>query len=583
MNRIIAVLLVLISFTGLSQSNVHFTNPVATNVLAGNYNPGDYSSSAGQDPHAIALDIEGRISADSLKSYLVRMALFETRNTGSDTVSNTRGIGAARRWAFSKFQNISAQNNNRLVVSYLHWEKNLCGMLEHKNVVAILPGLELGTTNSSAPGIVVVEAHLDSRCSDGCDTACVAEGMEDNGSGSALVLDLARVMAKYQFNRTILFMLTSAEEQGLVGAQALADYCAAQQIDIAAVLNNDVIGGVICGETSSPPSCPSENDVDSTQVRLFSAGSAFSRNKQLSRYVKLQYEDELREQVSVPMMVTIMSAEDRTGRGGDHIPFRQKGFASVRFTSANEHGDGNPSQAGYHDRQHTSEDILGEDTNNDNIIDKWYVDFNYLARNAAINGAAAAMIGQNVCEPEVLLVTQTDWKTLEVTIAGDFCSWPTSVIGVRTESNDWDTLIYTDQQVTSFDIEPGHNYFISAASINTSGIESLFTQEQVVQVVGIDEAAISNQGIVLFQNKPNPFDETTSIAFMVYDMPASKTALIRINDVNGKLVSEVAVDIKMGLNEIIYDHGYGQLGTFIYSLVIDGKVLDSKRMVFVAN
>ena len=185
------------------------------------------------------------------------MSRFETRHTSSDTASSTRGIGAARRWALHKFQQISEANNDRLVCTYLNWERNICGVNEHKNIVAILPGSGLGTVNTTAPGIVIIEAHLDSRCDDGCDTSCVAHGMEDNGSGSALVLELARVMSKYQFERTIVFMLTVAEEQGLYGAKALSDYCFQNEVDIAAVLNNDVIGGVICGETSSPPSCRS--------------------------------------------------------------------------------------------------------------------------------------------------------------------------------------------------------------------------------------------------------------------------------------------------------------------------------------
>ena len=91
--------------------------------------------------------------------------------------------------------------------------------------------------------------------------------------------------------------------------------------------------------TSSPPSCPGLDDVDSTQVRLFSYGGFNSKSKQLSRYLKLQYQEELESMVSVPMQLTIMSGEDRVGRGGDHIPFRQDGFAAMRFCSANEHGN----------------------------------------------------------------------------------------------------------------------------------------------------------------------------------------------------------------------------------------------------
>lgn len=567
-----------------AQNNVHFTSAELTQVVDRNYNAASYASTqAMTDPHQIAQDIQNSVNADSLHAYLVRLSEFETRNSGSDTVSDTRGMGAARRWAKNRFDQISQDNENRLVVGYLEWERNVCGMPVHRNVVGILPGMEAGDSATEDPGLVIIEGHLDSRCGDGCDIDCVAEGMEDNGSGSALVIELARVMSRYQFNRTIIFMLTTAEEQGLVGAEALARYCDNNDIEVAAVLNNDVIGGVICGETSSPPSCPSENDVDSTQVRLFSFGTVYSQNKQLARYIKLQYQEELVQHVSVPMQLTIMTAEDRTGRGGDHIPFRQHGFAAMRFTSANEHGDGNPSQAGYHDRQHTSEDILGVDTDNDNVIDSFFVDFNYLARNACINGAAATMIAQNVCSDLDFEVVQTDWKTLEVSIQTTTCAGPAYRIALRTETNDWDTVLTTADSVTAFDIPPGYTYWVSVAQQNSDGVESLFTREEMIDVVGVDETREENHGIKLLQNRPNPFDETTAIAFVVYDMPRDPLATIRIQDVNGKVIQEMRTEVRHGPNELVYDHGYGQLGTYFYSLIIDGQVIDTKKMVFVAN
>ena len=139
-----------------------------------------------------------------------------------------------------------------------------------------------------------------------------------------------------------------------------------KDIPIKAVLNNDIVGGIICGETSSAPSCPGLNHIDSTQVRLFSVGGFNSPHK-ASQPV---YQTGIQEMITparhrFPMMVTIMSAEDRTGRGSDHIPFRENGYTAMRFTSANEHGNADVSDPEYHDRQHTSEDILGIDTDGD--------------------------------------------------------------------------------------------------------------------------------------------------------------------------------------------------------------------------
>lgn len=583
MRNLILLAAICVSLASLGQTNTFFTNAEAADVLNGNYDPATYASTqALTDPQAIALDLNGSVSADSLKSYLTRMSVFQTRNTGSDTTSNSTGMGAARRWAFSRFEQFSQQNNNRLLVSYLQFDEDICGMTQHRNIMAVLPGMEPLSAGNTPTGIIVIEGHYDSRCNDECDVNCEAQGMEDNGSGSALVMELARVMANYQFNRTIVFMLTTGEEQGLVGAEALANYCTDNQVPVAAVLNNDIVGGITCGGTSSPPSCPSENDIDSTQVRMFSSGTFNSMNKQLARYIKLQYEEEVMQHVAVPMKLTVMTAEDRTGRGGDHIPFRRNGFPAMRFTSANEHGDGNPSQAGYDDRQHTSEDVLGVDTDGNGSLDSFYVDFNYLARNAVINGNAAAMIAQNVCSDLGIMVTQTTWKTLRVNFGGDWCAQPPFRVALRSVENDWDTLINTSENTLDIEVAPGSTYFVSVARVNDKGVESLFSPEAFINVVGVEDRA-AKKGIELLQNRPNPFDETTAIAFLVHDMPADPMATVRIQDVQGKVIKEMKVSLQSGPNEVIYDHGYGRVGTYYYSLLVDGRAIATKKMVFVAN
>ncbi|MDP4664114.1 MAG: M28 family peptidase [Salibacteraceae bacterium] len=564
------------SLLSIAQTNIQFTSSDAADILAGNYNPNDYiSASAISDPHLIAANLTTSIQADSLKSYLFKLSSFETRHTASDTLSTTRGIGAARRWAYQKFQQFSAQNGNRLEVSYLQFDQAICAVNQHRNIVAVLPGAD------ATAGSVIIEGHIDSRCDGPCDTACLAEGMEDNGSGSALVLELSRVMSKFQFDRTIVFMLTIGEEQGLYGATAMATYCTQNNIQVAAVLNNDVIGGVICGETSSSPSCPGLNDIDSTQVRLFSAGGFSSMHKQLARYIKLQYQEELIQHVTVPQMVTVMSSEDRSGRGGDHIPFRQQGFPAMRFTSANEHGDAS-NGTDYHDRQHTSNDILGIDTDNNGQIDSFFVDFNYLARNAAINANAATMIAQNVCAQLDFTIEQINWHQVRVVIDDAVCGSGPYRVAFRSETNDWDTLVTVSALDNTIEIIPGFTYFVSVARQNEQGIESLFSGEKYIDIVGVNETR-KTTGIELLQNRPNPFDESTLIAFMVYEMPQMPLATISISDLSGKVIKTMNTEVNLGINEIIYDHGYGQTGTFIYSLNIDGNILASKKMVFRAN
>jgi len=560
----------------VAQTNSHFSTTELDNVFRGNYDPADYAAPFSvDDPEVIAQTLLSTISPDSLRACLLDLQQFENRNTASDTLSDTRGIGAAQRWALRRFQAISANQSNRLLAGYFEFEQDVCGMLRHRNVVALLPGSDI-----TDPKTVIFEAHLDSRCADNCDGNCLAQGMEDNGSGVALVLELARVLSRFTFDHSILFMLTTGEEQGLVGANALAQYALDEGIGLHAVLNNDVIGGIICGETSSPPSCPGLNNVDSTQVRLFSFGAFNSPHKALSRYIKHQYISRLASFAPVPMQVTIMSAEDRTGRGGDHIPFRQAGFAAMRFTSANEHGDADVSDPDYHDRQHTSEDVLGVDTDGDDLIDSFFVDFNYLARNATINGIGGAMAALGTRTPTLGHVGQDgDYLYVEIEDPSDYDHY---LVGLRVHTNDFDTLYeITGGKSGVFELPARElNLFVSVAGVDSNGVESLFSPEDRVVLTATDGEMPAQVPVELFQNKPNPFDESTVISFWLEDEYASADVRITIADMSGRPVRQIPVAVHRGMNEVLYEHGYNMTGTYLYSIWVNGRLVDTKKMVF---
>ncbi|MEZ5059092.1 MAG: M28 family peptidase [Saprospiraceae bacterium] len=567
----------LFSFSFLnSQTNIKVTNTDAAAVLAGNFMPSDYLNGGEEsNPKTIIAAIQNGVHPDSLKKNIIHLAGFRNRNTGSDTVSTTEGMGAARRWVYREFQRYSAENGLRLIPSYLQFDRDVCGMGHHRNIMAVLPG-----TDAENHGVVLIEGHMDSRCEDNCDVNCVAEGVEDNATGTALVMELARVMSKFAYKHTIVFMVTTGEEQGLIGATAFADYCFDNNVPIKAVLNNDVIGGIICGKTSSPPSCPGENEIDSTQVRLFSSGSLFSKHKQLARYIKLEYQEELLNQVEVPMMLTIMSSEDRAGRGGDHIPFRIKNFAAMRFTSANEHGDGAP-DPDYTDRQHTMDDILGADTDNDGEVDSFFVDFNYLARNAVINGNAAACIAQGNPVPEF----ETSFGNGNVIIdVADGLNYDSYRVAVRSRENDFDT-IYTFQGNDNF-LFPipasGTTFlFVSVAGVDANGIESCFTAEVRPTLSGTKEPEENTyDSLELLQNIPNPFDEATYITYNVKESFKGRKGWLVIRDLNGKEIKRERADLNPGFHEILYTHGYNATGTFIYSIEIDGQIVASRSMIF---
>ncbi len=561
-------------FGAKAQTNMLSVNPVAEQIMLGNYNPAAYTPSIViNQPDDLVTAIMAGISTDSLKSYLLKLSTFENRNTGADTVSDVTGIGAARRWVHQRFMQISAENGGRLVPSYLQFDQVICSMGQHRNIFAVLPGVD-----TTAKGVILIEAHIDSRCDVLCDINCPAHGMEDNGSGTALVIELARVMSKLALDRTVVFMATIGEEQGLYGADAFAKYAKQKGIPIVAVLNNDVIGGVVCGQTSSPPSCPGFNQIDSTQVRLFSQGSFNSRNKQLSRFIKLQYLEEALSQVAVPMQVTIMSAEDRTGRGGDHIPFREQGFAAMRFTSANEHGDANVTNANYADRQHTSGDVLGVDTDGDLVLDSFFVDFNYLSRNAVINGVAAAMAGIGPEPVDLTAGKSPDSVYVDIIDPNNYGLYR---VFVRSTMNDFDSLFTTTQ--TSFVFaRPSGIFYVSAASVDGDGIESLFSKEVNPPNVNASSEVMMEKipAIELLQNRPNPFDEATTISFMVNKEMKYKKAVLAVSDMQGNVLWQQDIKLNMGMNEVLYEHGYNVTGVYAYSLVVDGKNVGTKEMIF---
>lgn len=574
--RTFIVFLSIFTGTGIfAQTNILVSNSTADNILKGNYNPADYTAATViNDKVSIVQGINNGIRPDSLKSYMLQMNEFGNRNTGSDTTSPTIGIGAARKWAFNKLEEFSAANDNRLLVSYLQFDQLICSVDQHRNIFGILPGSD---TNNHE--VVFIEGHIDSRCDVVCDSLCDARGMEDNATGSALVLELARVMSQFTYKNTIVFLLTIGEEQGLYGANAFSQYCLDNNIPVKAVFNNDVVGGIICGATSSAPSCPGLNDIDSTNVRLFSLGGNNSPHKQLSRYTKLQYKEELLPIVDVPMTIHIMSGEDRVGRGGDHIPFRQDGFTAIRTTSANEHGDAS-NGPGYTDRQHTINDILGLDTTGDGNIDSFFVDFNYLGRNSCLNGVAAAMAAIGPLTPAFSLGSTPD-SNLIITITNQ-TQYPQYRVGLRTNTNDWDTVYTLNSLVDTIEIPTAFWYNISVASVNNEGVESFFGEETYLLQTWLETPEIkpNTEGYELLQNRPNPFDEATIISVYVPDSQLYTKGEIVIRDLMGNVLQRIPIELNGELNEVLYEHGYGASGVYTYSLEINGEIIRTKRMIF---
>jgi hypothetical protein len=583
MKIVIPLLIILIAFfsTVSSQTNIHVSNQLAEEIMLGSYDPGDYTPSVIiNNPDSILQEIVNNVSIDTVLSYLLKIDSYYNRNSGSDTVSSTFGIGAVRRWIYSKFEEYSAACENRLVVSYLDFDKAICGMGHHRNVFCVLPGLD--TTDKT---LLLIEGHYDTRCEDACDTSCYSPGMDDNGSGAVLVMELARIMSRFAFNHTIVFTTPTAEDQGLHGARAWANYIYGKNIPFMACLNNDVVGGTICGMTSSPPSCPYYNNVDSTHVRIFSYSylndsSRNSKYKQLARYIKLQQEERINPLLSTPMTINLMIWEDRIGRSGDQVPFREKGYTAVRFCEQNENGNGTGTPP---DRQHSVRDVIGIDTTvpPDGIIDSFFVDLNYLKRNTITNGVNLGFLA--ISPPKPLPVINQIPGGIDIQMVGPDSSYLHYRVGIRSKESGslyFDTLLSftgTSHFIIN-DLLPEKTYYITVMNV-ANGVESIFSDEFTWTTVGIDQGFNLIPGIRLEQNYPNPAFERTVIHISVDDLSLCRDGNIIIKDMTGKEIEKIFLQLTPGDNAITFRNWRQLKGIFTYSLSFDGRIVQTRKMV----
>jgi hypothetical protein len=301
---------------------------VILSLSAVDYPKGYSSLSLFPEPYGrvdpVVQQIVAAISEERIAENLKALERFETRHTLSDPTHPTRGIGAARTWIFEQFRRYSP----RLQVSFdTHYVKKqgqrLVRDVELRNVVAVLPGTRQPERR------ILICAHYDSlaivRGPDGqvdwTQTEVVAPGVNDNGSGTAAVLELARVLSQYEFEKTLVFIAFAGEEQGLVGSTLYAQKARREGQIIEAVLNNDIIGSDVAGDGASA----------TRVVWVFSEDPADSPSRQLARYVK-----RIGELYVPSMRVEMIFRHDRFGRGGDHTPFHQEGYAAVRLTTPNE-------------------------------------------------------------------------------------------------------------------------------------------------------------------------------------------------------------------------------------------------------
>ena len=355
-------------------------------------------------------DIINEISADRLQSDIQQLVNFGTRHTLSDTVSNTRGIGAARRWIKAEYEKISKDCGGCLEV-YEHRtlvkgdEKT---RIDKDTYVVNIYAVKRGTKYPNRYAIMT--GDIDSRVSDALNRVDDSPGANDNATGMAAAIELARVLSKHDFESSILMGGLSGEEQGLYGGRFLAEKAQAEEWEIIGVLNNDMIGniegvdGVIDNRTFrifSEPYSVTESQQDLNRKRFY-GGENDGISRQLARYVY-----EVTQTYLPEMNPMIVYRLDRFGRGGHHRPFNEAGFAGVRIMEAHEN----------YNRQH-------QDLRTENGIDYGDViegvNFEYCRKLTGVNAATLASLAMAPPAPSSVKIggivepsTQLTWEPVE--------------------------------------------------------------------------------------------------------------------------------------------------------------------------
>src|SRR6185437_2938169 len=417
-----------------------------------------------RDPEIAAMVKE--VNADSLQSYIKSMVAFGTRSTVSSVTDKKRGIGAARNWVLMKFEQFAAASGGRLTAfvdttTYAADGRRVKEPINLGNTVATLKG-----TDPSDNRIFIISGHLDSRRTDVMDGTNDAPGANDDGSGSAAVIECARVMSRHSFPATIIFVTVSGEEQGLLGSTYMAKKAKAANWNIEAVLNNDIMGSNNSNET---------NIIDNTRVRVFSEGLPLydldkeakriralglendGKARQLARYVK-----EVGERYVDNLQVVMIYRNDRFLRGGDHLPYMENGYPAVRITEMNENFN------------HQHQDVRTEKGVVYGDLEE-FMDFEYLRKNTAMNLANLANLAKSPGMPQEVKVevrnltngTQLSWKAPAYgQVKGYF------ILMRETTSAVWQKKIFTADTAVNLPYSKD-NYFFAVQSVSPEGNEGL--------------------------------------------------------------------------------------------------------------
>lgn len=406
------------------------------------------------------------IDAGNIERTIRKLVSFGTRNTLSEQDNPSRGIGAARDWLFAEFSKVAAQSGGRMTVEKQSFLQPKAARVPEPTTITNVVATLKGAQPESMGRTYVVSGHYDSMCSSPTDAKCDAPGANDDASGTAAVLEMARVMAKHEFDATIIFMAVAGEEQSLLGSTYFAEQAKQKGTNIEAMFTNDIIGNSLGQNGIHDPNTvrvfsegvPSNESQEEATTRRGVGGENDSASRQLARFIK-----EIGQRYVPGMRVMMVYRRDRYLRGGDHIPFLERGFAAVRFTEPNE------------DYRHQHQNVRVENGVQYGDLPQ-FDDFNYIANVARVNAAALSALALAPARPKnaavvtTRLTNDTDLKwdaNKEPDTAGYEIVWRETTSPVWTNSR-W------VGNVTSFTLEKmsKDNFFFGVRAVDKDGNRS---------------------------------------------------------------------------------------------------------------
>ena len=414
---------------------------------------------------AIARDIDAR----NIEASIRKLVSFGTRNTLSEQDDPKRGIGAARDWLYAEFLKAAEASGGRMTVEKQSYEQAKAARVPQPTIVTNVVATLKGTQPESSDRIYVVSGHYDSMCNSPTDAKCDAPGANDDASGTAAVLEMARAMAKYQFEATIVFMAVAGEEQSLLGSTHFAEQAKQKNWNIDAMFTNDIIGNTLGGNGIRDrgtvrvfsEGVPSNETPAEATTRRSVGGENDSASRQLARFIK-----EMGERYVPQLKVMMVYRRDRYGRGGDHIPFLERGYPAVRFTEMHE------------DFRHQHQNVRVENGVQFGDLPE-FVDFAYVANVARVNAVSLAVLALAPARPKGVTIlsqrlshdTDLRWEpNKEPDLAGYEIVWRDTTAAVWTNSK-------AVGKVTAFTMKgmSKDNYFFGVRAIDKDGNRSPVT------------------------------------------------------------------------------------------------------------